>query len=621
MIALLALLLASPVLRAPPVHPAVAEAQAILAAEAGGASPKGTLWPERIAWIEAARAPCPERIAQVEALTPNGPGRDAEARLRLLLAARQACKQPSADTVKRLAIDHPRAGDDLSGLSADETRARARSLELQGEYAAARDLWAALGTRADRYEIARLQLERFRDDFPAAAQQFAALAEGDDDLAADAAYFHAKSLGRANQLTAAMAAYDGVIARFPTHARAADARFFKAFSQYEAARRPSTADARQAAYRAAAKAFAALEDPSWKASARWYAGWSAFLAGDATPADLEALAGDAKIGSEAWRKAIFWAARAELPWRPDRAAAQYARLLGDRTMDWYGLLILRDFPALGATAPLPVPPAEVGPDFVAEVDEIRALADAKLMWFARQRLAALRPKLQRADQWALEAWLAVLVGDAEDTLRAATVRHQARFRQPPRPEDAAAWRAAWPLAYPTEIATAAAHSKVPPALIHAFIRKESAYAPDAVSKAHAKGLMQLLPRTARRIQADRGLDPSTVDLHDPATNIDLGAWYVGALAARYGGQLPITMAAFNAGPDAVGSWRGHLTDLETALWVELIPFLQAREYVKRLTASLVVYGLVSGHGALGDLARQAIPQRVDLADDQRGVDY
>lgn len=607
---------------APPTHPAVVEAQAIEQAEAGAqAIPDSARWPARVAWIKALRVPCPDRVQHIEALKPDGPGRDAEARLRHLRAAQIACKQSAAQTTKRLAIDYPTPGDDLSALSDDEKRSRARALEQQGEYAAARDLWQALGTRADQYEVARLALERFRTDFRAAAAQFGALIKGDDDLVPDAAYYHAKSLGRAGDLPAAMAAYDAVVKRFPTHKRAADARFFKAFSQYERAREPRTAAGRQAAYREAAKAFAAIEDASWKNSAAWYATWSRFLAGDAQAADFDALAADAKPGSQAHRKALYWAARADLPWHFERAAARYARLLDARVMDWYGLLVLRDFPLLVSHPQLPRLDASVPATVKAEVEEIRALMQAGKAWFARKRFADLRPALRKADALALEAQLAFEVGDAEDTLRHAAVKHQVRLRQPPEPEDAAAWHAAYPLAYHAIIEAEARRNRLPPALIHGFIRKESAYAPDAVSKAHAKGLMQLLPRTARRIQADRGLDPGTVNLFDPKTNITLGTWYVGALAQRYDRQLPLTMAAFNAGPGAVDSWRGAETTMETARWVDTIPFLQAREYVKRLTASLVVYGLVNRQGTVGELAAEAIPRSVALGKADGGVRY
>jgi soluble lytic murein transglycosylase len=167
----------------------------------------------------------------------------------------------------------------------------------------------------------------------------------------------------------------------------------------------------------------------------------------------------------------------------------------------------------------------------------------------------------------------------------------------------------------------ASRQQVAPALIHGFIRKESAYAPDAVSTAHAKGLMQLIPRTARRIQQDRGLNEQAVDLHDPRTNIELGTWYVGVLAARYGHQAPVTKAAFNAGPAAVNSWRGAEAHVPLARWVESIPFLQAREYVTRLSATEVVYRLLLNGESLAHAVDAVLPASIDVHLDRGGVAY
>ena len=638
MIGLLALILAAPPGQpaAPQPnqpHPAVAEARAILSVESGDPRALGPAilkegrWPDRANWALARRAfqrdaPCPERLAITDGLKPNGPDRDAETRLRWLLSAQIACKADPKETARRLAIDFPTAEDDVSMLSPDERRARARSLEETGDYTAARDIWTALGTREDRFEVARLGLKRFRTDFKATAALFKALVQGDDDLSAEAAYLHAKSLGREGDLKAAMAAYDAVGARFPAHKVAEDAAFFKAFSMYERARLPKAASERQAAYRAAAKAFDAMDAKSWADSAAWYAAWCRFLAGDRVAPEFDAIANGAKAGSQSQRKARFWAAHADLPWKPAAAAARFSALLADQTHDWYSLLIIREFPALAPKpAALTDPPAIVPSQLAAGVDEIRALVAADLMWFARSRFTALRPALREAKATGLEARLAVEVGDAEDTLRHATARNQAILVHPIQPADLPIWRAAYPAAYAEPIAKASKANAIPPALIHGFIRKESAYAPDAVSAAHAKGLMQLIPRTARSIRAARGLGLGDVDLHDPKTNIEFGAWYVGALAKRYGGQLPIVMATFNAGPGAYDTWKGAETQVPTALWVEMIPFLQAREYVKRLTATLVIYDQLTRPIGLAQAVDAAIPAQVDAAIDTGGVDY
>lgn len=618
------------ILAAPPTHPAVAEARAILSVESGDSralDAKASRWPERATWALARRAfqtnaPCPERLSLIDSLKPNGPSRDAETRLRWLRSAQTACKVDAKETAKRLAISYPTPEDDVSTLSDDERRARAKALEQAGEYLAARKIWVALGTREDRFEVARLGLKRLRTDYKSTAAQFKALIEGDDDLSADAAYFHAKSLGREGDLKAAMAAYDAVGQRFAKHKRADDAAFFKAFSMYERARLPTAPNARRAAYRAAAKAFAQIDAKSWKNTARWYAVWCRYLAGDAVSAALDAIAKDANDGSQTQRKATYWAARADLPWQPVAAARRFSDLLNARTHDWYSLLVIREFPALASSkTALTDAPIAVPPQLRVAVEEIRALVAAELMGFARARFAALRKDLREAKAIALEGRLAVEVGDAEDTLRNATARNQAILRGPIEADDLPIWRAAYPAAYAKPIAKAAKQNTIPPALLHGFIRKESAYAPDAVSTAHAKGLMQLIPRTARQIRSDRGLGMGDVDLHTPKTNIEFGAWYVGALAKRYGGQLPIVMATFNAGPAAFDSWKGAQTRLPTALWVEMIPFLQAREYVKRLTATLVIYEQLTGPVGLADAVDAAIPGHVDTATDAGGVTY
>ena len=103
--------------------------------------------------------------------------------------------------------------------------------------------------------------------------------------------------------------------------------------------------------------------------------------------------------------------------------------------------------------------------------------------------------------------------------------------------------------------SAARDHGVHPSLLQSFIRKESAFDPDALSKAHAVGLMQLLPKTARAIRREtrqpkvRKLSrPTELNLFDPQANIDLGAWYVAALSQRFKGQLALGAAANNAGP-------------------------------------------------------------------------
>ena len=104
------------------------------------------------------------------------------------------------------------------------------------------------------------------------------------------------------------------------------------------------------------------------------------------------------------------------------------------------------------------------------------------------------------------------------------------------------WRAR-AATYAGLIDRAARRHSLQPALLRAVIAVESAFDPRAVSRAGAQGLMQLLPRTARRYGVDNALDPEQ--------NVHGGAWYLADLLQRYDHNLELALAAYNAGEDAV----------------------------------------------------------------------
>jgi hypothetical protein len=114
------------------------------------------------------------------------------------------------------------------------------------------------------------------------------------------------------------------------------------------------------------------------------------------------------------------------------------------------------------------------------------------------------------------------------------------------------------------ILAAAREHKVDPALIAAIMRAESNFAPRAVSRKGARGLMQLMPATARSLGVQR--------IFDPAENIRGGARYLSQLAERYGDtSVELIAAAYNAGEGAVKSYNG------------IPPYRETREYVRRVT--------------------------------------
>jgi soluble lytic murein transglycosylase-like protein len=118
-----------------------------------------------------------------------------------------------------------------------------------------------------------------------------------------------------------------------------------------------------------------------------------------------------------------------------------------------------------------------------------------------------------------------------------------------------------------EIIRAAAEKHgVDETLIARLIAAESNFNPKAVSRKQALGLMQLLPKTAARY--------SVVDVFDPAQNIEGGTHYLKDLLEKYRGNLPLALAAYNAGPDTVERYGG------------IPPFAETQSYVKRITSEL-----------------------------------
>jgi soluble lytic murein transglycosylase len=134
-----------------------------------------------------------------------------------------------------------------------------------------------------------------------------------------------------------------------------------------------------------------------------------------------------------------------------------------------------------------------------------------------------------------------------------------------------------------------------PALVLGVIRQESAFEVGAVSDAGARGLMQLLPGTAKGVAKQAGIKYAQKRLStDPSYNITLGRAYLDELLSRFGGSYVLTAAAYNAGPNRVRDWiatygdpRQRSTDVID--WIESIPFDETRNYVMRIIENTQVY--------------------------------
>lgn len=150
------------------------------------------------------------------------------------------------------------------------------------------------------------------------------------------------------------------------------------------------------------------------------------------------------------------------------------------------------------------------------------------------------------------------------------------------------------------------------AAIYAVAHQESHFRTDAVSSAGARGLMQLMPGTARETAAQVGVSYSQSRLtSDPAYNVLLGATYLRAQLDRYSGSLALAAAAYNGGPGNANRWIAahgdpRDADVDAVDWVELIPFAETRRYVQRVLGNYLVYRAREGDRSLSmaDLLRR-----------------
>ena len=133
------------------------------------------------------------------------------------------------------------------------------------------------------------------------------------------------------------------------------------------------------------------------------------------------------------------------------------------------------------------------------------------------------------------------------------------------------------------------------ALVLGMIRQESAFRGNAVSRASAQGLMQLMPATAKVVAKRQGLGYSRSRLiSDASYNLTLGQTYLAGLLTQFDGSYVLSIAGYNAGPHRVRRWLKEFgdprtKDVDVIDWVEMIPFDETRNYVQRVMENLHVY--------------------------------
>ena len=339
------------------------------------------------------------------------------------------------------------------------------------------------------------------------------------------------------------------------------------------------------------------ESATYRAEAEFHAGWYAleFLHDPRTAA--RHFAEIAAIASRplSLSRAEYWQGRAAAAAGDKAKAATFFRRAGAYPTTFYGQLALARLGDRRLTLSHPPTPTAAdrarfaNREMVKVIQHLTAAGRTRYVGLFYRHLADVLPD---AAEIALLAAMADKDGEYQVALQ---IGKTASLRG--MPVDS--------LAFPIAAIPASAKTpKVEKSVVYAVARQESAFNTDAISRAGARGLLQLMPATARHVAKSLGLKYSKARLtSDPAYNATLGAAHLGELVNDFGGSYVMTFAAYNAGASRVAQWvkqHGDPRDpkVDVVDWIELIPFTETRNYVQRIMENLQVYRARLGEPAL-----------------------
>lgn len=328
--------------------------------------------------------------------------------------------------------------------------------------------------------------------------------------------------------------------------------------------------------------------------AAWRLAWLYYRNGDLPSASeafstLSKQSGNGPFGTAA----LYWQARiSEKSGENDKARQTYRQITASAPESYYQSLSWRALQRLGdaseepkwvvASAPQEADDPPIAPELVFHLSRARALGSLSLQHLAITELDELNRAATPSNR--MRAFLMreyfKTGGYARSLQLANQLPSSRRDREPYR----------YPLAFWQLIQQKAQQRGLDPYLVLALIRQESLFDARARSPAAALGLMQLLQPTAARVAKQIGIAVPTPDmLFDPDVNLTLGTQYLKDLLARYSNNRQKAIAAYNAGESAVDRWEKEISTDDIEEFVERIPYVETRGYVKLVLRNQQIY--------------------------------
>ncbi|MDF3066220.1 MAG: exported transglycosylase [Polyangiaceae bacterium] len=503
---------------------------------------------------------------------------------------------------------------DKSPLSPADRLARARALaaagrvkDVESELSFIEPLAARVTRAGVPASLRGLALFNSRGDYKEAEQLFQKASELGTEDAAKELFYVARSRSRAQDDAGAEAGFRAVIQRFRTTPWAelselSIARIFLAAGSYDKAAKAYGAYLQQRGGKARF-----FDDASYERAVALLAGGQA---GEAQPllsrlatrtkdvrfeAQLRELGAVALLGLGKREEAIkaFQEVIAQFPLSfPALAAAARLRALGSNLPAWM------EPPSSGA-APSPLElklPADV-----AVLHRLGLDGDAAIALSAQER------RISRAHAPRSGEALCELYGLLEVADRRYAVGQDAATRlgldRAPGPRSRWMWDCVYPRPYSELVTRAERELLLPRGVLWAVMRQESGFRAAVRSPVGAVGLLQLMPKTAERVAEELGEKIDVQTLTQAHASVRLGSHYLRKLIDSFDGNLPLALAAYNAGPQAVSRWLASGENLPLDLFVARIPYEETRGYVARVLANAARYAYLEG----GEGAVQAPP--------------
>lgn len=484
-------------------------------------------------------------------------------------------------------------------LSQNEQLVRAQMLRESGHPLEALSLYERIGLsgkdvsfetaltqfKARRYEKSAVLFQKLWDN-PESGQNRAQILE---KLAA--------SYGRSDQFDEALLYNQKIIQLYPHSPRARTAQYKTAFIHLDSGQ-----------YAKATEAFTEyLKQGSGykKKEAVWNRLWSTYLAGNyaKTLTELELLEKKERDKGELLKLA-YWKARTLEQTNHHEEARTIYRDLSRRTPNhYYAFLALQRLkkdqlhpytlvdidviehlpkcgpPANGSNWMNNIPPS----DPLLTAYALVQIGLSEYAYEEAERSPLLRGNLPLADLTsALEA--------AQNYQRLCFMGRSFLAIKPPVGNAPLYWKMAYPFAYSQWVDIFSERYSLDKYLTWSVMREESAFRPSVASKANAIGLMQIIPQTGKEVALLLGkTNFHAEDLKDPMTNIEFGMHYLKNRLDEFEGKMIYALASYNAGPDAVNRWRRWGDKLAPDEFIELIPYDETRDYVKKVMTSYWIY--------------------------------